>query len=146
MNRLYLYMNSTEEKMDATERLKKRIENIEKTLQLLVEQLTLLTNGNKEEGRQENEQNDTALIVKHLNKLEKRISKLDKKLDKKFAENERKFDEKLEKINRRIKDIERDQRTDKSIASAVRSMGIFENTPQSLSGNRFTEELNDIYG
>ncbi|RWX51367.1 hypothetical protein VU01_11502 [Candidatus Electrothrix marina] len=64
----------------------------------------------------------------------------------KFAENESKFDRKLERINCRIKDIERDKRTDASIASAVRSMGIFEKTPQSVNGSFFTEELNDYYG
>lgn len=120
------------EKIEKILPLLEKLEKIEKFFPLLEKLSALQISDDKEDGKQENEQTGTILTVEYF--------------DKKNAENKRELKEKINKIDCRIKDIERDQRTDASIASAVRSMGMFEKTPQSVNGSFFTEELNDYYG
>ncbi len=125
--------------MSDIKRLEERLEKIEN--------LVLKINSSEEDAKRKDKQTGMLLGAEYF---EKKFTEIENNVkgyvNDKFAENESKFDRKLERINCRIKDIERDKRTDASIASAVRSMGIFEKTPQSVNGSFFTEELNDYYG
>lgn len=82
-------------------------------------------------------QEDKEFIKETIKPLENGLSRLDRKISN--------IEEDLGKLRHRVKDIESDQRTDASIARAVREMGFVGKIPQETKGSSFLEEIKDYY-